>query len=115
MLFSKTTKVVLQITSLSSLMILTACQDGNINSGSFTGSNETKDNIENSRGSVNSATYQMTFESSWSATTHPTNIPSNIQFSKLIGAALNRNITLWQTGDKASRGIELLARLKQES
>lgn len=100
MLLSKTTKVVLQIPVLLSLMMLTACQDGNIDSGNFTESNAPSNTIENSRGGENSATYEMTFESSWSATTHPTNIPSDIQFSKLIGTAHNRNVTLWQIGSQ---------------
>ena len=108
MLFSKT-KVALQISTIASLVMLAACQGDGINSGNFSGGKENTNDTTNLRGSDNSVTYEMTFESTWSATTHPTNIPSDIRFSRLIGAAHNQNVTLWQSGDKASRGIELIA------
>ncbi len=55
------------------------------------------------------ATYRVTFESTWSAQTHPAGFPSNPHFSGLIGAAHDATATLWTTGALASDGIESMA------
>ncbi len=58
------------------------------------------------------AVYQVTFTSTWSATTHPhpqNDFPANAHWSPLIGAVHNSNITLWAAGALASAGIEQMA------
>ena len=56
------------------------------------------------------ATYRVTFESTWNNETHPhQNFPSNAHFSSLIGAVHNAQTTFWQTGDFATPGIESMA------
>ena len=55
------------------------------------------------------AGYKVAFDADWSADTHPTDFPSNPHFSGLIGATHNSQVTLWQPGEIASPGIELMA------
>jgi hypothetical protein len=55
------------------------------------------------------AAYRVTFESTWSAETHPEGFPSNPHFSGLIGAIHSDAAALWATGELASDGIEDMA------
>ena len=55
------------------------------------------------------ATYRVTFASSWSAQTHPDGFPPNPHFSGLIGATHDATSTLWENGGLASDGIEQMA------
>ncbi len=56
-----------------------------------------------------SARYRLTFNASWSAQSHPVNFPSSAHFSGLVGAVHNDQVALWNTGELASNGIELMA------
>lgn len=55
------------------------------------------------------ATYRVTFESTWSAETHPNGFPPNPHFSGLIGGTHDATATLWTEGALASDGIESMA------
>ncbi len=55
------------------------------------------------------AEYIVVFESTWSASTHPSGFPSNPHFSGLIGATHDSTLTLWTPGETASEGIESMA------
>lgn len=55
------------------------------------------------------ATYRVTFESTWSADTHPDGFPPNPHFSGLIGGTHDATATLWTEGTLASDGIESMA------
>ncbi len=55
------------------------------------------------------ARYRVTFSATWSEETHPTNFPSNPHFSGLAGATHRGDVRLWQRGEIASDGIELMA------
>ncbi len=55
------------------------------------------------------ATYELTFTSTWSATTHPAGFPSNPHFSGLIGGTHNSSVSFWSTGETASDGIKDMA------
>ncbi|MCY4232816.1 MAG: spondin domain-containing protein [Bacteroidetes bacterium] len=55
------------------------------------------------------ATYKLTFTSTWTSSTHPTNYPPGPHFSPLIGATHNSSVTFWQTGAQATDGIEVMA------
>lgn len=57
------------------------------------------------------ATYRVTFESTWSAATHPDDFPSNAHFSGLIGGVYDATATLWEAGNLASTGIERMAEI----
>lgn len=56
-----------------------------------------------------SVQYLLTFESTWSSDTHPTDFPANPHFSGLIGAAHSTDIQLWEVGQKATPGIKNMA------
>lgn len=56
-----------------------------------------------------SATYQVTFESTWSAATHPDNFPSNAHFSGLVGGTHTDAVRLWALGEIASEGFADMA------
>ncbi|MBT8400108.1 MAG: spondin domain-containing protein [Rhodothermia bacterium] len=58
---------------------------------------------------ASTATYELTFESSWSAATHPTDFPPNPHFSGLIGGTHNESARFWDAGTVASDGIESMA------
>jgi hypothetical protein len=55
------------------------------------------------------ATYRVTFESTWSATTHPDDFPPDPHYSGLIGGVHDATATLWTEGALASDGIEAMA------
>ncbi len=55
------------------------------------------------------ATYRVTFESAWSAATHPDGFPPNPHYSPLIGATHDGTASLWEVGGLASAGMEQMA------
>ncbi len=55
------------------------------------------------------ATYRVTFESTWSAATHPNGFPPNPHFSPLIGGVHDGTASLWTVGGLASPGMEQMA------
>ena len=59
--------------------------------------------------STTSAQYQLTFEATWSAATHPIDFPPNPHFSGLIGASHSPAVRLWQEGEAATPGIKNMA------
>lgn len=60
------------------------------------------------------ATYRLDFVSTWSAATHPTDIPSNPHFSPLIGATHNDGAEFWSAGVIATSGIQQMAERGQK-
>ncbi len=56
-------------------------------------------------------TYQVNFNSTWSATTFPTAYPPTAHYSSLIGGAHNSSVGFWAPGGLASPGIEQMAEL----
>jgi hypothetical protein len=56
-----------------------------------------------------SARYLLTFEATWSATTHPADFPPNPHFSGLIGATHRDGVRLWAEGETATPGIKNMA------
>ncbi len=55
------------------------------------------------------AEYRVTFESTWSAQTHPFQFPANPHFSGLIGGTHTDRVSFWNVGDLASQGIQDMA------
>lgn len=53
--------------------------------------------------------YKVTFESTWSESTHPYNFPDNPHFSDLIGGTHNSSVYFWKEGELASPGIKNMA------
>ena len=69
---------------------------------------------QDDRGNINigdGASYRLTFTSTWSSSTHPTNFPGNPHFSSMIGATHNGGYSLWEPGQVASQGVEDVAEL----
>ncbi len=62
-----------------------------------------------------SATYMFTFNSSWSAATHPSNFPANPHYSGFIGANHSDAVSLWQVGSLASAGVKQVAETGSKS
>ncbi len=56
-----------------------------------------------------SATYRVTFESTWSASTHPDGFPANAHFSPLVGTSHTAAVSFWAPGATASDAIEAMA------
>lgn len=54
------------------------------------------------------ATYDITFTSTWNATDHGT-LPGNAHWSDLVGAKHNSNVTFFEIGAMATTGIENVA------
>lgn len=57
------------------------------------------------------ALYELKFETTWSAATHPRDFPANAHFSSLIGGTHDAGVSFWQIGGIASAGIEAMAEL----
>ena len=55
------------------------------------------------------ATYRVTFESTWTAQTHPKKYPGGAHFSPLIGAVHDPATRFWRSKKKASKGMEVMA------
>jgi hypothetical protein len=55
------------------------------------------------------AQYRLTFKTTWSNITHPTDFPENPHFSGLIGATHKQGVRLWVEGELATPGIETVA------
>ncbi|MCY4170216.1 MAG: spondin domain-containing protein [Bacteroidetes bacterium] len=57
------------------------------------------------------AEYELTFNATWSAQTHPDRFPSgsNPHFTSLIGGTHNSSVTFWEVGSTATSGIESMA------
>ncbi|MFV2041069.1 MAG: spondin domain-containing protein [Candidatus Hydrothermarchaeales archaeon] len=55
------------------------------------------------------AEYRLTFKTTWSNLTHPTDFPENPHFSGLIGATHKPGVRLWKEGELATKGIEAMA------
>ena len=55
------------------------------------------------------ARYRVTFETTWSSATHPTDFPADAHFSPLIGATHSSAVRFWQPQALASEGIEAMA------
>jgi hypothetical protein len=64
---------------------------------------------------ITSAEYQLTFEATWSSSTHPTDFPSTPHFSGLIGATHSLSVRLWEEGGIASPGIKNMAETGSKS
>ena len=82
------TKAFLASVSIAVLLLCAACAMGDMETG---------------------VRYRVTFNATWSAETHPTNFPSGPHFSGLVGATHHGDVRIWQTGEVASDGIELMA------
>ena len=62
------------------------------------------------------ASYEMTFDSTWSAATHPQDYPRGFShYSGLIGGTHNANTRFWKRGEIASPGMERMAELGRKS
>jgi hypothetical protein len=59
------------------------------------------------------ADYEVRFDATWSAATHPTGFPVGPHFSPLIGATHDSTVLFWELGQTASLGIERMAELGQ--
>ena len=55
------------------------------------------------------ASYRVTFDATWSAATHPTEIPPNPHFSGLVGAVHDDQLDLYELGQLASPGVQSMA------
>lgn len=55
------------------------------------------------------ARYIVTFQSTWSAATHPNDWPADAHYSGLIGGTHSGRATFWQEGQLASPGIQAMA------
>ncbi len=55
------------------------------------------------------ATYEVRFDATWSAATHPGAYPGGAHFSPLVGATHSNAAKLWEVGGIASPGMESMA------
>jgi hypothetical protein len=55
------------------------------------------------------ATYRFTFQSTWSAQTHPTSFPANPGFTPFVGGLHDLGVSFWAPGQLAGYGLQQLA------
>jgi hypothetical protein len=60
-------------------------------------------------GAAPTARYRATFQSTWTAATHPVDFPANAHFSRLVGGTHNGTVSFWNEGAVASTGIKDMA------
>lgn len=58
---------------------------------------------------LSGSSYKVTFDSSWSETTHPTNYPSNAHLSPIVVVSHSNQVILWEEGQLASPGTKQIA------
>jgi len=63
----------------------------------------------NAYANEDTAVYKLTFDSVWSAQTHPNSFPPGPHFSGLVGGTHNGLVAFWEVGTDATNGIELMA------
>lgn len=66
-------------------------------------------------GSLSPATYLVTFDSTWSSSSHPTDFPSTAHFSRFVGTTHTGDVRLWESGSLATNGIKAMAELGRTS
>jgi len=66
-------------------------------------------------GAAATARYRVTFDGSWSAATHPTEIPRVPHFSGLIGATHHAGVRFWAEGVLATEGIRAMAEMGRKT
>ena len=62
-------------------------------------------------GGAAAATYEVTFEGNWTLESTPGGVVAGAHFTTLIGAVHNDDVTFWQSGGRASPGVENVAEL----
>lgn len=55
------------------------------------------------------AQYEVRFDATWSAATHPLNFPPNPHWSPLVGGTHDESVQFWAAGELASLGIKDMA------
>ncbi len=60
-------------------------------------------------GNVSEATYDVTFQGSWTTASTPGGVVGGAHFTTLIGAVHNDGVTFWRSGGRATPGVELVA------
>ncbi len=55
------------------------------------------------------ATYRVTFDAMWTASSHPDAYVGNAHFSQIVGAPHSDDVNLWEPGGIASDGIKQMA------
>lgn len=55
------------------------------------------------------AYYSVTFETTWTEVTHPTDYPPSPHFSGLVGGTHDATVSFWDTGELASLGMKRMA------
>ena len=61
------------------------------------------------------AEYDVTFNATWTATTHPTSFPAGAHWSGLVGGLHNNSVEFWRPGATASEGMRIMAELGGKS
>ena len=56
-------------------------------------------------------TYQVTFEGNWTLASTPGGVVAGAHFTTLIGGVHGSGVTFWQSGSRASAGVEMVAEL----
>ena len=60
-------------------------------------------------GGAHAATYEVTFQGNWTLESTPGGVVGGAHFTTLIGAAHNDDVTFWQSGGRATPGVEQVA------
>ena len=61
------------------------------------------------------ATYDVTFQGTWTTASTPGGVVSDGHFTTLVGAVHNAGVTFWRSGERASAGVELVAETGETS
>lgn len=61
--------------------------------------------------SAATVSYTVTFDATWSQSTHPNAYPAGAHFSSLIGGVHSNAVSFWNPGGLASAGIEQMAEI----
>lgn len=61
------------------------------------------------------ARYSVTFNATWSQSTHPLQWPAGAHWSGLVGGTHNESVHFWREGEAASEGIRLMAERGQQA
>ena len=60
---------------------------------------------------MDSASYKVQVDATWTAQSHPFDYPSNAHFSGIVGAEHNADYTIFQDGGAATKGLENLSEM----
>lgn len=95
--------------SAAAVLFATACSTAQSPTSPGVQADEGTPAPSNSGNASATARYRVTFQATWSPSTHPDDFPTRAHFSPLVGGTHNSSVRFWEEGSLATTGIKDMA------